>query len=50
MFDYIKNKAVATKDFFVDLVFSKQFGQGLLIGAGLLAVSMGISYLINGHL
>lgn len=47
MFDYIKNKAIAGKEFFVDLVFSKQFGQGLLIGGSIMAAAYVVHVLVR---
>lgn len=47
MFNYIKNKVVDGKDFLVDLVFSKQFGQGLLIGGGIMVVAVAVHVLVR---
>jgi hypothetical protein len=35
--------------FLKDLVFSKEFGKGLLIGGSIMAVAVVVSYLLNGH-
>lgn len=36
--------------FLKDLVFSREFGKGLLIGGGIMTVAVALSYLANGHL
>jgi len=36
--------------FLKDLVLSREFAKGLLIGGGIMTVVVGISYLVNGHL
>jgi len=35
------------KEFLQDLFFSREFKMGLLIGSGVLAVAVGISFLVN---
>lgn len=43
----VLNYLVSGKDFAVDLVFSKEFAKGLLIGAGFMAVAVGLHVLVR---